>query len=134
MLEPTPLLNVLPMTPQEAQRALGQFMPTPALSAPVQQAQPAAQPDAAPDMIDDPFPPADMRAARQGVAAVIEVVSGNPEPAWDDLLKATLTDHPLTVTLLRAWGVSRCVTDAEGPPAKIAALREHLSALGLTNP
>lgn len=137
--EPTPIPNVPPMSPQEAQRLLnGQSTPTPALPAPGPQTAPAAQPDAAPapasDAAADPFPPAEMRAARQGMAAVIEVVSSNPEPAWDDLLKTTLTDHPATVALLRAWGIARCVTDAEGPPAKIAALREHLGALGLTNP
>jgi hypothetical protein len=75
-----------------------------------------------------------MRAARDGMTALIDAVTSHPEAAWDDLIRATLEASPPTVALLQAWGVARCVTDMSGPMAKVGALREHLLNLGLPTP
>lgn len=135
--DPTPLPATAPPL-ADITRALG-TSPPPAQPLPVQsppEVQPVAPPagaDTSPPA-DDPLNLNDMRAARDGMTALIDAVTSHPEAEWDDLIRATLEASPPTVALLRAWGVARCVADMSGPMAKVAALREHLAALGVATP
>ena len=143
--EPTPILPGPVMPVADVLRGLDGQPPVPALPAPApgNPSPVGPSPDAPPvaptqgadtSPAADPLPPAEMRAARDGVQAILDIVTAHPEAEWDGLIRPALEAAPAAAALLKSKGVGWCVADANGPAAKVAALREHLLALGLTTP
>lgn len=121
-LPPPPVVPPLVQLPNAPESVTPTLPPPPPPASPVE--APIA-PQAPPN--DEPLPAAEMRDARAGVQALLAALGGDAE-ARSAALKAALNDP--TRKILAAWGIKRCIEDAEGPVVKATALQNYLIDLG----